>query len=397
MGYPELINFLTLSENRDFLKKIKKQNPSNINAIARLIKNNPHKPVKEILTQIRIQDSLKGKIDKADNYIFTEKSAQQCSSSSLAEYHSSRLHNYGAIADLCCGAGMDLIKIAVGKRKVWAVDLDEEVLKIAQFNSKTAGIDRIKFVRGKAEDFMEEVDAVFIDPDRRAGNKRFIDIEDYAPSFTQILEMQKRFTNILCKFSPALKYKSLKLNIPYSWEFVSQKRSLKEALLSLGGLASPENYTAAVMVDQNARISSSEPVKTEIAAIGKYLFEPDPAVIRGGLVQQLAYKLNLCRIDPKLALLTGDKTLNNPWIISYKVIDIQKYNIKEIKSYLRKHEIGDLIIKTRGFPERVETFRKKFKLTGRNKIVMFILRIGDKHTIVFAKLESKDNVKKLRR
>ena len=70
-----------------------------------------------------------------------------------------------------------------------------------------------------------------------------------------------------------------------------------------------------------------------------------------------------------------------------EVEEIMKYDLKKVRKYVRENEIGELIIKTRGFPESVEKFRKKIKLKGNNSVIMFILRKGDDHIIVFSQLK----------
>ncbi len=125
-------------------------------------------------------------------------------------------------------------------------------------------------------------------------------------------------------------------------------------------------------------------MKIEVVEIQKYLFEPDPAIIRAGLVQELGSKLEYNLIDRRLALLTGSKYLLSDFGKLYEVEEIIKFDLKKIRGYVRENEIGELIIKTRGFPESVENFRSKIKLKGKKSIVMFILRIGDDHIIVFS-------------
>ena len=91
-------------------------------------------------------------------------------------------------------------------------------------------------------------------------------------------------------------------------------------------------------------------------------------------------------IDSKLALLTGSQIVQSNFGKLFQVEEIMKYDLKKVRKYVRENEIGELIIKTRGFPESVEKFRKKIKLKGNNSVVMFILRKGENHIIVFAQI-----------
>ncbi len=384
MDYFKLISFLRLDENNPLIKSIKEEYPKDINSIANLINKNPDKPIKELLTAIRIQKKIAGKISDNERYLFTEKSGQQSTSTIVSEYHKEKFCDYKRIADLCCGSGMDLIKIAEGKEKVWAVDLDEVTLETARYNCQQDKLSNIEFCKMKAEDFIENVEAAFIDPDRRVSNKRQIRVEDYSPNLNDIIRLQQRIPDMICKFSPAINYKAIHLDIPFSWEFISERGELKEALLCLGGLASRHYGRAAVAADKNLIITSDMTESKAISEIGEYLFEPDPAVIRAGLITQLAHKLGLTRIDPDLALLSGNDRVDSDWVNQYKVLDVQKYNFKGFKKYLSENKIGKLVIKTRGFPESVENFRKKLKLKGSFSALIFILRFRDYHIFVRA-------------
>ena len=97
-------------------------------------------------------------------------------------------------------------------------------------------------------------------------------------------------------------------------------------------------------------------------------------------------KIGYDLIDSKLALLTGSQIVQNNYGKIYEVKQIMKFDLKKVRKYVREHEIGELIIKTRGFPESVENFRKKIKLRGNNSVVMFILRKDDGHIIVFSQI-----------
>ncbi|MFO7895507.1 MAG: hypothetical protein R6U84_01055 [Candidatus Cloacimonadales bacterium] len=54
-----------------------------------------------------------------------------------------------------------------------------------------------------------------------------------------------------------------------------------------------------------------------------------------------------------------------------------------------QQQIGNLVIKTRGFSQSVEEFRRGLKLKGSNSALLFILRIGAGHQIIFAELQQK--------
>ncbi len=383
MNIDKLLEYLQEKKNIEFFYELQKLKNFTINDIQQLISNNSDKPIKEMLSQIKLQKRNLEKIPTSGELLFTEQGAQQASSCELAQYHAKKLKTFNTVADLCCGIGVDLINIAKDKKQVYAVDMDIDTLKLAEFNCKKYKLKNIDFKLDRAEQFNQPVDAIFIDPDRRPGSFRKIAPEEYSPPFSKILELRKICPNIAVKLSPALDYEKLDLPHDSTLEFVSENGTLKEILLCMGDLATKNCERKAVLLPSYFTLQNSN-IKIKVTNIQKYLFEPDAAVIRAGLVQELGNKIGYDLIDAKLALLTGSQIVEKDFGKIYKVEEIMKYNLKKVRKYIRENEIGELIIKTRGFPESVEKFRKKIKLKGNNSVVMFILRTGDDHIIVFS-------------
>ncbi|MCK5050665.1 MAG: methyltransferase domain-containing protein [Candidatus Cloacimonetes bacterium] len=385
MNINKLLEFLQKKDNVRFFKELQDLKHISINDIQQLLSSNLDKPIKEMLTQIKLQKRNISKIPISQELLFTELGVQQASSWKLAQYHAKKFKAFDKVADLCCGIGVDLISIAKGKEQVYAVDLDEDTLKLAEYNCRNQNLNNINYKFGEAQEFDQQVDAIFIDPDRRPGSSRKIAPEEYSPPFSKIMELRNICPNIAVKLSPALDYNRLNLPIDSTLEFVSENGTLKEILLCMGELATKNCERKAVLLPSNLTLQNSS-IKIKVTNIQKYLFEPDPAVIRAGLVQELGNKIDYNLIDSKLALLTGSQIVQSNYGKIYEVLEIMKYDLKKVRKYVRENEIGELIIKTRGFPESVEKFRKKIKLKGNNSVVMFILRKGDDHIIIFSQL-----------
>lgn len=385
MNIDKLLEFLKDNNNRNFFKVLQKLKEISINDIQQLLSDNPDKPIKEMLSQIKLQKLNLNKIPISNELLFTEQGAQQSSSWELAKYHATKFKEFNTVADLCCGIGVDLINIAEGKEQVYAIDLDADTLQLAEYNCRNQSLNNINFNLGRAQEFNIIVDAIFIDPDRRSGSFRKIAPEEYSPPFSKIMELKNICPNIAVKLSPALDYKKLDPPDDSTLEFVSENGTLKEILLCMGNLATENCERKAVLLPSNLTLQNSN-INIEVTDIQRYLFEPDPAIIRAGLVQELGSKIGYNLIDSKLALLTGSRIVEKDFGKIFEVKEIMKFDLKKVRKYIRENEIGELIIKTRGFPESVEKFRKKIKLKGDNSVVMFILRKGDDHIIVFSQI-----------
>lgn len=389
MDLTKISFFLQQEENRSFFRRLQECPHIDINELQKLEKENPEKPVKDLLTLIRLQKRNLQKIPDAERYIFSEKLVQQASSTRLAEYHAEKFQGFAIIADLCCGAGMDLLKLAVNKQKIFAVDNDIDSMTAAKYNSAQNRLKNIIFLQQNAEDFLLQTEAIFADPDRRAGKKREIGKDEIKPTLDELLNLRAITGNIAIKLSPAMDYKNLEIAGEHTLEFISEKGVLKEMLLCLGELAMPNIRRKAVILPQKIILLEKD-VQRTVGGIKSYIFEPDAAVIRAGLVQECGEEIGFDLIDAKLALLSGEKPVRSELGRCFKVLKVTSCNLKELQKYCRQNEIGELVIKTRGFPEKAEDFRRKLKLQGKHKLLVFIVRRNKSHQFIFAAEEMKN-------
>lgn len=376
----DLLKFATLYENdfKNALHDLRQKYPYSINQIQKLTQIHKCLPVKEMLSLIEIQIKAKAKFPFADKWLFTDKNYQQASAYYLAQYHGRLFRNYQMIADLCCGLGSDLLFLSKFSKICYAIDINKDILEMAKFNMSYFKKTNIIYQNIMVEDFNEECDAVFIDPDRRKSNRRLICIDDLSPDYKTILSVIERYRNVAVKLSPMMDYEDSKLS-DYSFEFISIDNELKECLLMAGALKSNKK---AVILPEKIVFEEKKHPDTQIAEVKKWLLEPDTAIIRAHLVNDLAYELNMNRIDSQISLLSSDVEPNEKYGKKFFVNDVFNYNLKSLKAYITSHEIGALDIKTKGFSESVEDFRKKIKLKGKNRAVLFIVRAGDKHICI---------------
>lgn len=381
MDIAKIIEFLSLEQNWKLFWKLQNSSNLSINQIQSLIFEYSEFPIKDLLSLIKIQKKNLTKNKAAADLVFTEKGAQQASSGVLAAYHGCKFQRYSTVADLCCGNGVDLLQLSAGKQHVFAVDLDEITLQTARFNTRT--FNNIEFMNSKAEEFEVKVGAIFVDPDRRSELGRLLDAEMISPPLSKLLQLQTINPNLAIKLSPAMNYHKLKLPSEYTLEFVSEDGVLKEILLCLGNLVTQGIKRKAVLLPAGRELNNNN-TSIPIIGIQKFIFEPDPAIIRAGLVQEVGSEIGFDLINKHLALLSGNERVFSEFGTTFSVIDNFPYNMKLLHRYLRQQQIGNLVIKTRGFPITVENFRKKLKLKGKHKTILFIIRLGNSHQMIFA-------------
>jgi THUMP domain-like len=108
--------------------------------------------------------------------------------------------------------------------------------------------------------------------------------------------------------------------------------------------------------------------------VGDFLYEPDGAVIRAGLVTAVAAGVGGRLIDAKIAYVTGDASFRTPFARSYRVVEELPYREKPLRAALRARDIGTLTIKKRGVDISPEQLRKRLALRGDAEATLVLTR-----------------------
>ena len=105
-----------------------------------------------------------------------------------------------------------------------------------------------------------------------------------------------------------------------------------------------------------------------VGTIGEFLHEPDGAVIRAGLVGVVVQQLSGRLLDDRIAYVTNDTSLPSPLFTSYRVLDVQRFNLKKLRTSLQARAIGSVTIKKRGFAMTPEELRSALRLRGKKTL-----------------------------
>jgi hypothetical protein len=182
---------------------------------------------------------------------------------------------------------------------------------------------------------------------------------------------------------------------PLHWvdevEVISLNGAVKEATLWCGDLATPGVNRRATLLPSGATLTdASAPDPCDIKSPGGYLFEPDGAVIRAGLVQQVAALLGLWQIDRRIAYLSGNESVNSPFVQEFEIEEWEPYSLKRIRRRLRELDVGVLEIKKRGLSIDPDVLRRRLKLAGSEKRTLILTRIGQKAFAFICRRKTKE-------
>jgi hypothetical protein len=246
------------------------------------------------------------------------------------------------------------------------------------------------------------VDAVFIDPARRSGtgtasarDARRFPAGTSEPTLDWCLALAGQVEAVCVKAAPGIPAEL----IPPDWEaeFIAEARDLKEAVLWSPSLASAPPGAhgprrATVLAPSTARHAPrtlvahpGDPVP--LREPGEYLLDPNPAVTRAGLVEDLARDLagdigdiggDVAKIDPQIAFLTLDADVRTPFARTLRVLHSAPWHEKQFAKRLRELDVGAVDIRRRGLAGDVDQIRRRLKLAGRTRATIVITRVSDK-------------------
>jgi hypothetical protein len=107
-----------------------------------------------------------------------------------------------------------------------------------------------------------------------------------------------------------------------------------------------------------------------------HLHEPDPAVIRSGLVSLVAADLGATLVDPTIAYLTSDAPAASPFVTSYAVRRVLPFNLKKLRALLRREGVGRVTVKKRGSAVEPETLARQLRGDGPGHAVVVVTRVA---------------------
>jgi len=319
----------------------------------------------------------RAKFSRADSMLLTRDGLEQASSEPVARHRAARYAGRARVVDLCCGIGGDLLALAEARTEtgeVLGVDRDPLHLRMAERNAEAYGVSVRTWLGDVREADLSGADAVFVDPARRSGGRRLRTGES-EPPLDWCTALAERVPAVGIKAAPGLD----RMSVPAGWEveFVADGRELKEAVLWSPALGTPGIGSRATLLPGGHELLPEPGPAVPSRPPGEFLLDPNPAVTRAGLVEELARRLGAWKIDPRIAFLSGDEALRSPFGRSLRVLDSAPWREKDLVGRLRAHDIGALDIRRRGLAGDVQALRRKLRTSGSTPATLVMTRVDD--------------------
>ncbi|ROS76832.1 SAM-dependent methyltransferase [Cellulomonas sp. PhB143] len=358
------------------------------------------------MTQSRLRAKGREKFGEfADGMLFTQAGLEQATRLVVAARHAQRYLTAGVthVADLTCGIGADAMTFAGMGLRVLAADVDEATASVATVNLRHHPEAVVRHADGLTLDLAAEgVDGVYADPARRTrSGSRIVDPKAYAPPLDAVWALRDRVAAVGIKVGPGISHNGLPQDAETQW--VSVDGDVVEAGIWFGPLAPDGPGRSALVLRQvtgpdGAPTTLARAVRPgalsggpddgpdlvpDVGAVGQYLYEPDGAVIRAGLVAYAAQDLHGRLLDRTIAYVTTDAPapvrengLAAGLATGYRVLDTMPFGLKRLRAYLRERGVGRLTIKKRGTAVVPEQLRKQLDLRGDGEGTIILTRVG---------------------
>lgn len=359
-----------------------------------------------VVHQIRLRHLAEAKLGTfAQRMIFTRAGLEQATRLQVAAHHAERFRAAGLrrIADLGCGLGTDAMALAALGADVTAVELDETTAAAATIN--LLPFENARVVQADATSFdVSGFDGVWLDPARRVssgGNtQRIFDPEAFSPPLSFVESLANSGMPVGVKLGPGIPHASVPLSCEAQW--VSVDGDVTEVALWFGALRRADVRRSALVLTSEGAFElssalgfddatrSGEPVP--VSSISGYVYEPDGAVIRAGLVQSVAESVGGTMLDPHIAYFMASSLVSTPFARAYRVVEVRPYHVKSLRSWVKAAGIGVLEIKKRGLDVSPDELRKillagtgtgsKSSNKSKKKATLILTRVGDERVAI---------------
>lgn len=365
---------LTTAEGQTLLSAVSEVRAPGPSDLVRWRKGASAEHVAAAVRLVEARRRARAKFSRADA-MWLERTGLEQSTAELVARHKARRFE-GAVADLCCGIGGDTL--AFGERcHVVAVDIDPGMCRRTLWNARAYGAaDHVAVVTMRAEQFsVPHGMLVHTDPDRRArAATRARSVSQYAPGLDFLHSLIKTTHGGAIKLSPASDFDAHFPRDSVEIELISLDGECKEATVWFGSLATCRRRATvlpdgATWADRDAATSATAPLRP----VSSWIYDPDPALVRSGLLDTFALAHGLGRCAAGIDYLTGPELLDSPFLSPFAVAEILPFDLKRLRRVVKERALGPLEIKVRGLDARPEALRAQLRPPGPNPATLLLM------------------------
>ncbi len=306
----------------------------------------------------------------------------------VAAYHARRLKT-DVIADLGCGAGIQVAFFSKYSKRAYGVELNGKRAEMAKINAEILGNpERVRIIKGDvfSKDVVSEIadsDIIFSDPARPESETQR-SLARCEPDPRKIVRV---YSGVTDKFAfdipPKINRERAKKELPpiSEFEYISVGGYLNRLTVYSEPLA--KSNISAVILPQGFRIEMDKEIGREFeitSRISKFLYELDGAVLDAGLIPEILemYDVSLVHLDHRRAIFTSQEEYSTPAFRARFTVLGRGKNLEEI---LVKEGIGRIIPRFSLDPKRYYQYKRVIESKLRGKKLAYVFKIGDEWVI----------------
>jgi hypothetical protein len=130
----------------------------------------------------------------------------------------------------------------------------------------------------------------------------------------------------------------------------------------------------ASILDRGEQLTDAEPDDCPVRVPGRWIVDPDGAVVRAGLVRHFAARYGLWQLDPHIAYLSGDELPSG--LRGFEILDQLAFDERRLRQALGALDCGSVEILVRGLDVDPDALRRRLALRGSRPLAVVITRIG---------------------
>jgi hypothetical protein len=316
-----------------------------------------------------------GQLGDVPNWLFTDEALQQATAAPVALHRARRLAAGpggpdATVHDATCSIGPELAALRASGVRAVGSDIDPVRLAMARHNlPEGTGLCRADALHPITRDAV-----VLVDPARRSDGRRRLRLADLRPGLGQLIDAY-RGRDLVVKCAPGIDFDQVRrLGFDGEIEVTSYRGSVREACLWSAGLARPGVGRRASVLDRGEEITDAEPDDCPVRPAGRWIVDPDGAVVRAGLVRHYGARHGLWQLDPDIAYLSGDRLPEG--VRGFEVLEQSAFDERRLRQALAALDCGALEILVRGVRVDPDALRRRLRPRGGQALSVVIARIG---------------------
>jgi len=349
------------------------------------------------LHQSRLRARARDKFGEfAEGMVFTTDGLEQATRLAVGARHAHRFREAGVhtVHDLGCGIGADAMAMAGLDLRVRAIDADELTAAVAAVNLRHWPDSTAQ--RGTVEEFTAPAGegardtGAWLDPARRTPGvadvrgrtRRVFSLDAISPSWGQVQEVARALPATGAKLAPGFPHTALPRAAEAQW--TSLDGEVLECAVWFGPLARTRGRSAAVLrggspavVVDEADADPDHARVTSLGDVGSWLYEPDRALLRAGLVGAVTAAVDGAELDEGVGYVSSSRAEDVPFARRYVVVEAMPFNVKALRGWLRDHGYDRLTVKKRGVAVDPDLLRRQLRLPvkGSSEATVVLTRV----------------------